>query len=308
MNRITVNQVTWSLVPIALIVVVLIASVLFGLATIVAYRIVARYRRVPTIPATTRFNGTTTLREVARCWVAPTGVMAVFVALSGEFGHELERWFLLTPFVTIPAAVEPQESLVQTENPYQRSETDPALNRPSWIDEGNNQTGDVKRIVLSSGLWATEAEASRELLPRTALMVRTDFAERHKGPFDRPGHRFLSDERLANIAVKRQYLERIEQDHGSIVLPMCRLWQQIEVSPEVRTEIYPAWKSAVLGNRVVIVGALLSLMTLIANAASLFAKLNRVPSRSTTFAAAVAASSATAWIVGDLLLAMRLCQ
>ena len=308
MNRITVNQLSWSVVSLALIVVVLIALALLGLVTIIAYRIVARHRRVPTIPATTRFPERTTLREIARCWVAPTGVMAVFIALSGEFGRELERWFSLTPFVSIPAAVEPHESLVRTENPYQRAETDPAHIRPSWIDERNSQTGDVQRIVLSSGLWATEAEAIRELLPRTASIVRTDFAERHKGPFDRPGHRFLSDERLANIAVKRQYLERIEQDHGSIVLPMCRLWQQIEVSPEVRTEIYPAWKSAVLGNRVVLIGALLSLMTLIANAASLFAKLNRLPNGSTTYAAAVAASSATAWIVGDLLLAMRLCQ
>ena len=231
MNRITVNQLSWSVVSLALIVVVLIALALLGLVTIIAYRIVARHRRVPTIPATTRFPERTTLREIARCWVAPTGVMAVFIALSGEFGRELERWFSLTPFVSIPAAVEPHESLVRTENPYQRAETDPAHIRPSWIDERNSQTGDVQRIVLSSGLWATEAEAIRELLPRTASIVRTDFAERHKGPFDRPGHRFLSDERLANIAVKRQYLERIEQDHGSIVLPMCRLWQQLARSP-----------------------------------------------------------------------------
>ena len=199
MNRITVNQLSWSVVSLALIVVVLIALALLGLVTIIAYRIVARHRRVPTIPATTRFPERTTLREIARCWVAPTGVMAVFIALSGECGRELERWFSLTPFVSIPAAVEPHESLVRTENPYQRAETDPAHIRPSWIDERNSQTGDVQRIVLSSGLWATEAEAIRELLPRTASIVRTDFAERHKGPFDRPGHRFLSDERVADV-------------------------------------------------------------------------------------------------------------
>ena len=301
MNRITVNQLTWSIVPLALIVVVLLALALLRLVTIIAYRNVARHRRVPTIPATTRFIGRTTLREIARCWVAPTGVMAIFAALSGEFGHELERWFSLTPFANIHATVEPDDS-------HQRSETNLAMSRPSWIDEGNSQTDDVQRIVLSSGLWATEVEARCELLPRAASLVRTDFAERHQGLFDRPGHRFLSDERLAQIAVKRQYLERIEQDHGSIVLPMCRLWQQIEVSPMVRTEIYPAWKSSVLGNRVVMIGAVLSLMTLAASAASLFVKLKLVPNRSTTYAAAIAASSATAWVVGDVLLAMRLCQ
>jgi len=285
-----------------------IPLILLGLATIIVYRKFARHWRIPTIPATTRFAGRSTLREIARCWLVPTGVMVVFVALSGEFSRELERWVSLTPFASFAAAVEPHESLVQTEDSSRSSETDSTLSRPSWVDEGNNQTDDVQRIVLSSGLWSTETEAATELLPRAASIVRNDFAERHQGMFDRPGHRFLNDERLAHIAVKRQYLERIEQDHGSMVLPMCRLWQQIEVSPIVRTEIYPAWKSAVLGNRVIIIGTLLSLMTLVASATSLFAKLRRLPNHGTKYAAVVATCSAVAWIVGDLALALRLCQ
>ena len=275
------------------------------LSTFIAYRRAAWRRRIQTIPETPRSTEKKTLKEVARSWLAPTGVMAVFVALSGEFGHELERWFSLAPLVRIPAAVESQ---VQTENPYQRSVSDPALGRPGWIDDGETQIDDVTKIVLSSGLWSTEQEASRELLPRAASIVRLDFSERHQSPFDRPSQRFLSDEQLARIAVKRQYLEPVTKKTGSMELPMCRLWQQIEISPTVRTEIYPVWKSAVLGNRVVIIGTVLAMMTLMANAASLFVKLKRLPSHGTTYAAAVAASSATAWIVGDLLLATRLCQ
>ncbi len=298
MNQITVNQLSWTaVVPILLALV--------GFVGIMVFRRVVAHWRVRMNPLTSAAARPSTLHEIARCWLAPTGVMAVFVALSGEFSHELERWFSLAPLTSIPAAIEPR---VQTETPYQRVETDPALGRPGWIDDGDTQIDDVKKIVLSSGLWSTEAEASRELLPRAASIVRSDFSERHQSPFDRPSQRFLSDERLAQIAVKRQYLEPVTKKTGSMELPMCRLWQQVEISPTVRTEIYPVWKSAVLGNRVVMIGTVLALMTVIANAASLFFKLNRVPSRSTIFAAAVAASSATAWIIGDLLLATRLCQ
>ena len=298
MNQITVNQLSWA-------VVVLILLPLLGFVGIMVFRRVVRPWRVQTNPLSSAGAQTSTLREIGRCWLPPTVVMAVFVALSGEFGHELEQWLSLTSFARIPAVVEPGYSPVQTDN---LADTDPKHDRPGWIDEGNSQSGEIQRIVMSSSLWATEAEASRELLPRVASIVRTDFSERHKGLFDQPGHRFLSDERLAHVAMKRQYLERIEQNHGSMVLPMCRLWQQIEISPMVRTEIYPAWKSAVLGSRVVIVGAVLSLMTLVASAASLFVKLKRLPNHSSIFAPVVAASCAGVWITGDLLLAMRLCS
>ena len=298
MNRITVNQLSWA-------VVALILLALLGFIGIMVCRRVVRHWRVRTNPLTSPVARASTFHEIVRCWAAPTSVMAVFVALSGEFNHELERWFSLTPIVNIPTAVESQ---TQTENPYQRSQSDPTIGRPRWIDDGESQGDGVQKIVLSSGLWSTEAEALRELLPRAASIVRTDFAERHKSQFDRPGQRVLSDERLARIAVKRQYLEPITKKTGSMELPMCRLWQQIEVSPAVRTEIYPVWKSAVLGNRVVIIGTLLAMMTLMANAASLFVKLKRLQSRGTTYAAAVAASSATAWSVGDLRLATQLFQ
>jgi hypothetical protein len=281
-------------------------SVLIPLAFLgfVALKLMSKsVRNWLTNPLTADHAGSTSLREIVRCWLAPTGVMVVFVALSGEFGHELEQWFSMTPFARIPAVVESQ-----TVNSSQQTETDSGLGRPGWIDEGDTQIDDVKKIVLSSGLWSTEAEAIHELLPRTASIVRSDFAERHKNPFDRPAHRFLSDERLAQIAVKRHYLEPVTKQTGSMELPMCRLWQQIEISPTVRTEIYPVWKSAVLGNRVVIIGTLLSLMTLAASATSLFVKMKRRPNYGATYAAAVATSSATAWMAGDLLLAMWLCQ
>ena len=301
MNRISVNQLSW-----AVVVPILLAFI--GFAGIMVFRRIVRRWRVRENPGATTPARTTTLREVVRSWVAPTGVMAVFLALSGVFSHEFERWFSLTPITAISAPVQHSDLPTQSDNLSNTSIAHSTLPKPSWIEERDKQINDVQRKVLKSELWVTEAEARCELVPIAASHVRAYFAERHHGLFDQPRHQFLSDERLADVAVKQEYLEPVTKTSGSLELPMFQLWQQIEISPTVHDEIYPAWKSSVLPIRVMFIGTILSLMTLAANVTSLFVKLKRLPNRSAAYAAVISGTSAAAWIVGDLLLAMRLFQ
>ncbi len=308
--------------------------------------------RIAAIPTTVNPIRGTTVRAVAWSWMAPTGVMAVFVALSGAARSDLDRLFKDGSSSVVPSSVDPSklpiladmrilegdrvadpsaepdklpilsDGLAQisesntgvnlpasatrmaTPRRAQSSESKIGVNLPKWIQDGDNTFGDVRRTVLSSGIWSTEAEARQELLPRAASIVRADFDERHHGPLDRAGLRFLSDERVIEAAVKEKYVELAEQDFGM----MYRLWWQIEVSPVVRTELYPAWKAAVVGNRVIVIGTVLALLTLAANATALFAKLKSVPNRRSIYTAAVVATSAVAWIAGDLLVVNHLCQ
>ena len=301
MNRISVNQLSW-----AVVVPILLAFI--GFAGIMVFRRIVRRWRVRVNPGAKTPARTTTLREVVRCWLAPTGVMAVFLALSGVFSHEFERWFSSTSVTVISAPIQRSDLPTQSNNLSNTSIAHSTLPKPGWIAEGDKQIDEVQLKVLKSELWVTEAEARRELVPIAASDVRAYFAERHHGLFDQPRHQFLSDERLADFAVKQEYLEPVTKKSGTLELPMFQLWQQIEISPAVHDEIYPAWKSAVLPIRVMFIGSVLSLMTLAANAVSLFVKLKRRPNRSKAYAAAIAGSSAAAWIVGDLLLAMRLFQ
>ena len=279
----------------------LIALALLG---IIVFLLLRRGISACRSPSTMSFPnpGVNTLGAVAWSWLAPSAVVAIFIGLSGALGRETENRLLYGPISvekTKPSVVSEASSL-----PSDPAKEKPSADttRPKWLEEGDRTNGDVRTIVLSSKLWSTEAEANQELLPRAAKIVRDDFDERHQSPFQRTGHRLLSDERLVQFAVKRRYLERIDQDFGTFSAPMCRLWMQVEVSPLVRTAIYPDWKSAVVGNRAILIGAVLALLTLSANALALFGRLKNVAQQSWIYSGTIAASSALAWVVCGLYL------
>lgn len=78
------------------------------------------------------------------------------------------------------------------------------------------------------------------------------------------------------MAVKQKYHEVVEQDFGKFSSPMHQVWWQVEVSPIVRTELYPVWKAALVRNKVLTLGLILALLTLTANAVNLFWAFNRM--------------------------------
>ena len=254
------------------------------------------------------------LRAIALSWLAPVVVMSVFAGLSGIPLSDLENRIRTVSPTSIPVTPEipkPSTNAGQSIAPValeSGKDASPEFSRPNWIAAGDSNQGDIRTIVLSSQLWSSEAEARQELLPRVASIVRNDFRERHQNFLDQTGHLLLSDEVLIEHAVKRQYVERIEQDFGTFSAPMWRLWTQVEISPMVRTEIYPVWKKAVASRRAILVGALLAGATMLANAASLFAQLHSVPRRSFLGTSAIVATSILIWFAADLLLVKQLCQ
>ena len=264
-----------------------------------------------------KLPGVNPISGVIRSWLAPAGVMAVFVVLGGGPGKESGPTITTISHGTAgtSTAVQTSQSSPDLKSvsathdrliPVANSGTSGVL--PGWVRDGNTSAGDVKRMVYSSQLWSTEAEARHELSALAAASVRADFEERHKGPLERVGRRFLTDERITNLAVKQQYVEHIEQDFGKFSAPMNRLWWQVEISPAVRTELYPAWKAAVTGNRAISVGAILALLTLAANSIALFFQLKPGSGRSVVYAASVVTVSAITWIGADLMLLKMLLQ
>jgi hypothetical protein len=87
---------------------------------------------------------------------------------------------------------------------------------------------------------------------------------------------------------------------------MNKVWWQVELSPMVRTELYPAWKTAVVENRIIVIGSILAILTLLANECALFARLRRDSNGKTTRAALVTGGSVTAWVAAELFVASHL--
>ena len=258
-----------------------------------------------------RFGLLSTVHTALACWFAPTCVLATFVALSGTVQREWENRFGPESFTLSTGEPKSPDRELIANKPVLNQNTLPPLQTtqpaalpqsvlprsepPQWITDHDTTSSDVQRIVLTSQLWSTEAEADRELSPKVAAIIRADFAGRHQGFFNQMGRQVLNEDRIVNVAVKQRYVEHVEKDFGSFDATMNRLYWQVEVSPVVRTELYPEWKATVTQNRIVVVGALLSLLTLLTTTASTMLSLRRASAPKRSYPIAVPALSAMAW-------------
>lgn len=266
--------------------------IMIGLGSLLLFGILLRPLRYP---VETTLPHVSLVSALVTSWLAPTVVMLVFMGLSGSVTQQLENAFQSPP--TSPPLVfdrdHPAEVSSTATGENQESPSD--IKHPDWLVERDSTDGDVRQVVLVSKLWSTEHEARQDLVPRAAAIVRNDFQNLHQQHSFQPGPGLMTDEQLLEAACKKQYLERVDQDFGSFKSPMCRLWMQIELSPIVRTSIYPAWKSALVGNRTLLIGTYLAFLTLAANTVVLFTRLRSHPRGNWVAAAVISLGSMLAW-------------
>ena len=225
------------------------------------------------------------LTAMVSSWLAPVCVIVLFFVLSGNAGPAGNS-FLATgaldktiKFVESAGSAESTDGARISTSGFStnRGEESIATSKPAWVETGDRTiSADEQLVVLSSTLWSTAEEAAAELRPRAATLVRRDFEQRHPLLIERASPRLLTDDRLIEAALKRRFLEPVEQDFGTFSSPMYRLWWQIAISPLVRTELYPDWKRGVVGTRVLAIGVALALLTLIASGVTLSGQLHRV--------------------------------
>lgn len=257
---------------------------------------------IQAVKGRSRFGVVTTLRSALACWFAPTCVLGIFVALSGAMPHE---WVNQVGLNRVPGlAVKPVElppasgssRLVIDNSPTPAAEPTTAPEFPSWVTEPNVTKGDVQHYVLKSQLWSTQEEARRELLPQATALVRRDFDQRHKGLLDSIRPYSWNPDRIFELAVKRQFVEHVQNDFGNFNAGMNRVYWQVELSPVVRSDLYPEWRTAVTRNRMLAVGAALSLLTLLSTMTSTMTTLRRKFQPRRVMPYAVPAFSAAAWV------------
>lgn len=241
------------------------------------------------------------LSEMAWSWVAPSCVLATFVLLSDTTNNQLEDTMAWARSVILK---EPNSRVQQ----LARDQLVPTLwtepvristasdKRPEWTFNTRSTVGDIQSIVVSSRLWSTEAEAAAELNPEVVRLVKADFESNHHGFLDPKRWLPANDDQVARVAVTERFLETTEQDFGSFKAPMYRLWYHVQLSPIVRTNLYPVWKAAVAKNRIIALGAGLALMTLLANLVWMASRLRSSTTLGHGFAFGLAVLTAGVWI------------
>ena len=168
-----------------------------------------------------------------------------------------------------PLAITP----VPTDDRSTTASADGQTQRPAWIDQPRTVDGVIERIVIASQQYTTRDEAELELSAGAADLLLRDLQQLHPGS-SRASSWHPSSEEIKRRAVKQQYVEVVERDFGNFFHPMYRVWWQVELSPEVRTEFLPAWKRGLTLNRIHFVGVVATSLVMVASVWATCHRLN----------------------------------
>ena len=170
-----------------------------------------------------------------------------------------------------PLAITP----VPTDDRSTTTGADGQTQRPAWVDQPRTVDGVIERIVIASQQYTTRDEAELELSAGAADLLVRDLQQLHPASSRLSSWRPTNDE-IKRHAVKQQYVEVVERDFGNFFHPMYRVWWQVELSPEVRTEFLPAWKQGLTLNRIRCVGLVTVSLALAASVWAIYHRLNVV--------------------------------
>jgi hypothetical protein len=131
---------------------------------------------------------------------------------------------------------------------------------PEWtkteiVDEGNR-----KLVVVPGGFAGSQKEAEHDALEAARLVVG-DAIQR---VYPKVGKWLPTAEAVREDAVRRTYIEQIHRKTVSSGTPFVvyRAYLQVELSPNVCTQLVSSWKEAVLPHRLEALGGLAALLTL----------------------------------------------
>jgi hypothetical protein len=141
---------------------------------------------------------------------------------------------------------------------------------PEWMRQTPVTAGDTTLFVLSSKQYATEDEGRKELAGTAREMLKKDFERQYGIPARSLSDSDLPAWRIQQLALRQEYIETLERDFGNFTAPMHRVWWQLELSPKVRSGIYPVWRTHLQEWRSALVGGGLAGTTLVLAGWSVF--------------------------------------
>lgn len=133
--------------------------------------------------------------------------------------------------------------------------------RPKWTTAPVSTHGDLTHVVIAGQQFATIEEARQDAAAAARTQLLADF-EKTYGHSTKLLSNRLSDESLRTLAVRKEFVETAERDFGNFVAPMHRVWWQVELSPAVRSELYPQWRAKEQEIRTLVVAGNLALVTI----------------------------------------------
>jgi hypothetical protein len=131
---------------------------------------------------------------------------------------------------------------------------------PEWVQDKELNTGNVRLAVVTGEIGATVEEAVANARKAAVDLVRVDFA----ASFPRVAGWRPPASVVANAAIRQTFVEEVDRKTVSSGTPfrVYRGYNQVELSPSVRNQIYPLWRTEVVDRRIWALGGLAGLLTL----------------------------------------------
>jgi hypothetical protein len=126
-------------------------------------------------------------------------------------------------------------------------------------------------VVVESKQYATVNEAEENVYLIASGLALEDFSE----------HQHLNGGRLAvtpklleTHAYRRRHVQEIVRTSGASTFRVVKLYQQVELSPNLRSRLYELWRAETVERRLWGLGSLVAFLTLITGTIATYLRLN----------------------------------
>ncbi len=131
---------------------------------------------------------------------------------------------------------------------------------PDWVHENELTVDNARFVVVTGDIGSTIEEAVAVARGAAVELVRDDFAASvpQVAGWEPPAST------LASAAIRRTFVEEIDRKTLSSGVPfrVYRAYDQVELSPRVRSRVFPFWKDEIVSRRIWALGGLAGLLTL----------------------------------------------
>lgn len=163
-----------------------------------------------------------------------------------------------------PSLTSPEETSSKTTLVKARANESPSTpsgrSLPEWANDKGITAGDTRLVVVTGEIGATVDEASAAARAAAFELVRADFL----GAYPQAAGWEPPAAAASNAAIRRTFVEEIDRKTLSTGTPFTvyRAYDQVELSPDVRKQLLPAWKDQIVSRRIWALGGLAGLLTL----------------------------------------------
>jgi hypothetical protein len=177
----------------------------------------------------------------------------------------VERRWSASPNASLGANVAAEASSALTAEAERRSSltaefVESGTSLPEWVHAKDLTVDNARFVVVTGDIGSTIEEAATGARGAAVELVRDDFAASvpQVAGWEPPAST------IAAAAIRRTFVEEIDRKTLSSGVPfrVYRAYDQVELSPRVRSRVFPFWKAEIVSRRIWALGGLAGLLTL----------------------------------------------